>query len=276
MAIRVENTTNSTINVTGAEVTNILDVTPDELNQCPRQWWGDAGYKDRPRGEDEQNPPDPVYPLPSIALNEPVALEPGEAFVFDYMEIYMIEAAGNYCMSRDLRPVYQVSWQFQQTYGTVAGTVTDTTSDPLANAAITISGTTDEGIVTENVTTTADGTYSSTINFHTDTELTISASADGYIGATDSTTVVEGENAVDLALEQTPIPTGSVSGTLVDNVTGEPVPNATVEITGVDADDNQISETISSNAEGQFSSTLAFQAGTSTSMSITAEGYELT
>jgi protocatechuate 3,4-dioxygenase beta subunit len=116
-------------------------------------------------------------------------------------------------------------------FGSVSGRVTDgTTGDPIAGAAVTLSGiwgfwhTNSEGYYACD--SVPAGAYIAT------------AYAGGYFAEAypESVIVIEGQNTpnIDFALTPTGEGTGSISGTVTDEVTGDPIPGARVTAVGLD------------------------------------------
>ncbi len=125
-----------------------------------------------------------------------------------------------------------VSTSFAQ-FGSLSGRVTDeATSDPIAQASITLSGlycvwhTNSEGYY--SCDSIPAGSY------------IVSASAAGYFPETfpDSVIVAEGENSphVDFALSPSGGGTGWISGVVTDDSTGEPIEGATITLSDLDCD----------------------------------------
>lgn len=271
----VVNQTGADIIVHGVSFDDVLDSTTDNLNLCPRVWFGDAGYSDRPQGEDEENPPANPYPLQQPQMEGSVQLGPGEEFALAPIDLFMIQAAPNQCQNRRISLVSSVDWSYVQTYGTVFGTITDAqTGLPISAATAIITGTSNDGVVTEEVAVNANGEYAGTYTYLAGTELTVEAVADGYIANSAGITVVEGGNTVNLALEPESVPTGTISGNVVDDETGDPIPGASVVITGTDVNSDVVSEAVVADELGNFTGSTLFLAGTSVSVNASADGYE--
>lgn len=271
--VTVTNSTDTAIIVEGVTMTDLI--APE---QCPRYWFGDAGYSDRPRGENEQNPPVPAYDLPSAWLGTPITLQPGEATELPAMNLFMIEAAPNSCQRVNLSPVYEVAWSFQApaiTYGTVSGAITDANStNVITDAVVTISGTTVDGVVSEQVSVDANGIYTSANQYQSGTAITVGVSAPGYQDNAVNGTVTEGANFLNVALDPVPVPTASVSGSITDAATGSPVAAASVIISGTDVDGESITETLTTNPDGTYTTTLLFAATTPITVSVQLPGYD--
>jgi len=108
--------------------------------------------------------------------------------------------------------------------GTLTGTVVDTDGDPVAGADVRAT----QGDRVRTVTTDGDGGFSMIL---ADGDWELSATAFGYTTATAEVTLVGGETTrQDLTLERLPVFT--LTGTVTDAATGEPVYGATVELPG--------------------------------------------
>lgn len=204
-------------------------------------------------------------------------VEPGEVFEFPSTHLYMIDAAPDACMNGSWTPVRDATWEFvvPQTYGTVSGTITDVDSGlPVSNTVVTVTGTTDSGVVSELVPVDANGVYTSPHSYLTDSEVTVTASGAGYIDTTRTISVQEGGNAINLSLAAVPVPTLGVSGVVLDAETDARIANASVVISGTDNLGNPVTDTVVSNGSGEFISTVQFKVGTPVTFDATAEGYE--
>jgi len=106
--------------------------------------------------------------------------------------------------------------------GTISGTVTDAdTTDPIEGATVTAEG--------YSTTTAADGTY--TLADLPVGSYTVTASATGYVDESKTADVLENQTTVvDFALS--PEPTGTISGTVTDADTTDPIEGATVTADG--------------------------------------------
>lgn len=271
ITVTVTNTTDSPIVLYGVAMSGIS--APE---RCPSHWFGDGAYYDMPRGEDESNPPVPPYDLPSVPLAEPVVLQPGESFSAPTMNLYMIWAAPNSCQRVSITPSYSANWEFVnvQAYSTVSGTIGDSVSSaPISDGTVTITGTTDNGIESETVST-VDGIYASTLQFHANTVVTVEASAPGYEATSGTVTVVEGANTLDLTLVPLPPAVVGVSGTVTNAISGAPIPGASVTLTGTGADGTPFTITLTANEDGAWGSDAVFAVGTDVSVSATASGYQ--
>ncbi len=118
-------------------------------------------------------------------------------------------------------------------FGSVSGRVTDqATGDPIAGAAITLSG------IYCAWLTDAEGYY--VCDSVPAGAYIVNAYADGYFPQTfpDSVTVFEGQDTpnIDFALISTGQGTGSISGTVTDEVTGEPIAHAAIILSDLDCD----------------------------------------
>ena len=129
--------------------------------------------------------------------------------------------------------------------GSIAGGVTDTSTGlPISGATVSA-----VGPETHSTTTAADGTYTlADIEVGT---YSVTASATGYQDQTKSAKVTKGKTTT-LDFDLTPLPTtGTISGTVTDADTTEPIEGATVTANGVST---------STNAEGYYE--IEIEAGT--------------
>ncbi|QSW84759.1 carboxypeptidase regulatory-like domain-containing protein [Natrinema longum] len=143
------------------------------------------------------------------------------------------------------------------TVGTIEGTVSDTDSEPIANATVTVGD--------EQTTTDDNGSYAIDLE---EGEYTLEVSADEYESTSETVTVdADGTTTVDVSLEgddggSDPAPSvGTVTGTVTDE-DGEPIADATIS-----ADD----ETVTTADDGSYE--LELEDGEYT-LEITADGYE--
>jgi hypothetical protein len=105
--------------------------------------------------------------------------------------------------------------------GTLEGTVTDSSSNPISGVHITVSP------LGASTTTGPDGHYSLTLPVN---DYSVTASAFGYVDQTKPGSVTDGgDTVVDFTLQSAP--SGSLSGTVHDN-NGNPLANGTVTILG--------------------------------------------
>ena len=126
-------------------------------------------------------------------------------------------------------------------YGIVFGTVMDIIiGEPISNATIQVDG-------ADSTTTNAEGKYSVELPAGT---YTIGAVAEGYV-LLEKTIEVPG-NGSKMQVDFLLYPESIVFGTVMDILTGEAIPNATIQVDGTDS--------TSTNAEGKYS--LQLPAGT--------------
>jgi hypothetical protein len=106
-------------------------------------------------------------------------------------------------------------------HGTLQGTVTDSGSNPISGANVSVTP------IGASTTTGPDGHYTLTLPVDT---YNVTASAFGYLSSTQSASVTDGGTTT-LDIHLTSAPTGSLSGTVQDN-NGNPLANGTVTILG--------------------------------------------
>jgi hypothetical protein len=125
--------------------------------------------------------------------------------------------------------------------GSITGTVTDTqTGQPVSGATVSYSGTGPAGVVSGTLLTNATGQYS--VSGVAVTTYTVSAGAAGY-GSQSANVTVGGARSVTQNFGLAPGP-GSISGTVIDSVTSQPLNGAAVSYSG---------GSTSTNAAGQYS-----------------------
>jgi hypothetical protein len=106
-------------------------------------------------------------------------------------------------------------------HGTLQGTVTDTSSNPIGGANVLVSP------LGASTTTAPDGSYTLTLPADS---YQVTASAFGYVSSTQPATVTDGGTTT-LNFQLAAAPTGSLSGIVHDN-NGNPLANGTVTILG--------------------------------------------
>ena len=112
--------------------------------------------------------------------------------------------------------------------GSIAGTVTDDAGTPNGIDGATVSTGTGQ-----STTTAGDGSY--TLTDVPTGSSTVTAAADGYLGAADSTTVVENLTSL-VSFTLAAVPTGTITGTVTDAADSNTIGGATVSTdTGEDA-----------------------------------------
>ncbi|NBB87607.1 MAG: hypothetical protein GVY12_15480, partial [Bacteroidetes bacterium] len=156
------------------------------------------------------------------------------------------------------------------TEATISGTVTDASNDePIEGATITGAAGGEELFST---TTGSDGTYGATFTVEDEpTEITLTASAAGYEDA-EETVAFAKEMTADFQLQ--PIDTSteaSISGTVTDEDTGDPIEGAS--ITGAAGGAELFSTTTGS--DGSYAATFTVEdEPTEITLTATADGYE--
>lgn len=112
--------------------------------------------------------------------------------------------------------------------GTLTGTVTDTSGDPIESAEVSI----DQGDRVRTATTGADGTFKLLLP---EGHWEVHASRFGFSSESATVDLVGGEAiAIELVLE--PLASHALSGTITDSATGEPIYGATVALPGTPLD----------------------------------------
>lgn len=155
--------------------------------------------------------------------------------------------------------------------GGVSGRVTDAEAgSPIGGAAI---------VASTGASTATDGNGQFVFTALPAGRHTITVAADGYVGVSQSIDVLPDETvqvAVTLMVRNTGVPAGNASGTIVDAVTGAPIPGVTIVFsTGIlqpDEGDAPTSGTVTTDASGQYA-VNDYAAGTYTGF-MTADGYE--
>nr|BFF19576.1 hypothetical protein GCM10025730_30970 [Promicromonospora thailandica] len=108
--------------------------------------------------------------------------------------------------------------------GTVAGTVSDASGDPIPNASVVIDGERDR-----TVSTGADGTFSAAVLAG---DYTVSASAFGYVTSPAAAVTVDVDETENVAITLEAAPTHAVTGTVHFEGSSEPVAGTPVTLRG--------------------------------------------
>jgi hypothetical protein len=146
--------------------------------------------------------------------------------------------------------------------GTVAGTVRDTTGNPVAGATVDIY---DGATLIATVATDADGNY--TVTVPAGTGYTVEITADGYETSTTNNVDVTADQTTDLDVDIDDTPTGTIAGVVRNAANGTGIAGATIEI----YDGATLIGSTTTDANGNYS--VEVEAGDDYIVRVTSPGF---
>ncbi len=153
--------------------------------------------------------------------------------------------------------------------GAIAGTVTEAgTNAPIEGVLVAVVET---GLSAE---TDSQGAYS--IEDLSPDTYEVTASAEGYVSATKTVTVEDGQTAdADFALDAVQPETGTVNGTVTDADSGQAIAGATIELNGTETTTDSLGEySIEDVSPGTYTVTARAEGYVSTTKTVAVEGGE--